>query len=203
MVASHDMTASKPPESELRLRIIDAATTLFAERGYAATSMRDVAEGARCTKPALYYHFDNKEALFLEVIVSTTKTIVDLLRQAFAARGTVRQRMVRAMTDYYAHLRAHPRSLKVLLQAELSPEVGQPAIDFCSTRQTFVELVLPLLEEGVASGEIRNDIDLMDALLLLCGAVDSRAVLFVLEDEPIPHDYPERILALVFGGLGP
>jgi len=203
MAAPRDISPPKPSESELRLRIIDAATSLFAQRGYAATSMRDVAEGASCTKPGLYYHFDNKEALFLEVIVNTTETIVDVLRHAFETEGTVRERLLRSMTDYYAYLRKNPRSLKVLLQAELSPEVGQPDIDFRSMRQTFVDLVMPLLQEGVASGEIRNDVDLMDALLLLGGAVDSRALLFVLENEPIPHDYPERVLALIFGGLGP
>lgn len=203
MAASHDISAPKASESELRVRIIDAAKGLFAQRGYAATSMRDVAEGASCTKPALYYHFDNKEALFVEVIVTTTTTIVDVLRNAIETEGTVRERMVRSMTEYYACLRENPRALKVLLQAELSPEVGQPYIDFRSMRQTFVDLLMPLLQEGVAAGEIRGDVDLMDALLLIGGAVDARAVLFVLEDEPIPHDYPERIIALIFGGLGP
>ncbi|MEM1033144.1 MAG: TetR/AcrR family transcriptional regulator [Myxococcota bacterium] len=203
MVSAVSSPGSKSGESELRARIIDVATTLFAERGYAATSMRDVASGASCTKPALYYHFDNKEALFLEVIVATTNAVVDLLRGAMGAPGTVRERMQASMHAYFAHLRAHPRALKVMMQAEISTDVGQPTIDFKSMRQSHINLVMPLLREGVDRGEIRADVDLYDALHVIAGAMDARAIQFVLEDEPIPVDYPERILALIFGGLSP
>jgi hypothetical protein len=42
---------------DTRARILDAARTLFAERGYAGTSMRDLADALGMTKAALYYHF--------------------------------------------------------------------------------------------------------------------------------------------------
>ena len=51
-----------------RVRILDAARALFAERGYAGTSMRDLAESLGMTKAALYYHFPGKADILLALV---------------------------------------------------------------------------------------------------------------------------------------
>ena len=56
-------TARNTPE-----RILDAAEDLFAEYGYAATSLGDVADRVGIRTPSLYNHFRNKEALYLAVL---------------------------------------------------------------------------------------------------------------------------------------
>ena len=190
------------PESDLRGRILWAATLLFADRGFAATSMRDIADTVSCTKPALYYHFGSKAALFTEVIRTENDRIIGLLQESLAEAGSVRERMQRAMTAYFDHLRDHAVGLRVLLRAELHVEHGQPALDFRSMRQAYIQLVTRLLEEGMVGGEIRADVRIDDAIYVLAGAVDLRAALFIMDGEPIPTDYPERVLTLVFGGIG-
>ena len=49
-------------------RILEAALTLFAERGCGGTSMRDIAEALGITKGALYRHYEGKEAIFAAII---------------------------------------------------------------------------------------------------------------------------------------
>ena len=69
------LTEDKAPEKEtVRVRvdnrpeqIIRIATRLFARRGYEGTSLRDIADEAKITKAALYYHFPNKEALYQRI----------------------------------------------------------------------------------------------------------------------------------------
>jgi AcrR family transcriptional regulator len=190
------------PESDLRARILVAATRLFADRGYAATSMRDIADTVSCTKPALYYYFACKAALFTEVIRTENERIIALLQQSLNQAGSVRERMRVAMHGYFDYLRHNPVGLRVLLRAELHVEHGQPALDFRSMRQAYIDLVTRLLHEGIEAGEIRLDVAVEDAMHVLAGAVDMRAALFIMDGEPIPRDYPERILALVFGGIG-
>ncbi len=51
-----------------RAALLDAATTLFASRGYPRTSLEDVAAAARVTKGAVYHHFAGKQALFEAVL---------------------------------------------------------------------------------------------------------------------------------------
>jgi AcrR family transcriptional regulator len=55
-----------PPRST-RERILDIALELFVDRGYDATSLRDIAERLGTTKAALYYHFERKQDIFLEL----------------------------------------------------------------------------------------------------------------------------------------
>ena len=62
---TNDPKGEREPSS--RTRILLQALPLFADRGYAAVSMQDIADAVGMTKAALYYHFSDKEALFGEV----------------------------------------------------------------------------------------------------------------------------------------
>lgn len=188
---------------DLRETIVSAATRLFAENGYAATSMREVAEHASCTKPALYYYFENKAALFVAVIRSRTEAIHSLLETRFAAPGSVRERMRDAAEAYFDYVRREPTAIKVLWRSEMHMEAGQPSFDWASVRQMYWEQTLRLLEEGVKSGEIGAHVNLDDALHALVGVVDIRCTLWVLQGVVIPEDCAERALTLLFGGMSP
>lgn len=79
-------------------QIIGIACRLFARRGYEGTSLRDIAEEAKITKAALYYHFPNKEALFHRIVLDSLRTLIDVVRAAVDAAPTplekVRQYML-------------------------------------------------------------------------------------------------------------
>ncbi|ONH27036.1 hypothetical protein BL253_23520 [Pseudofrankia asymbiotica] len=65
--------------------MLDAAVSLFGERGYAGTSVRDIAERLGLTKAALYYHFPSKETILdalLDPFVTELTRIVELVREA-------------------------------------------------------------------------------------------------------------------------
>jgi AcrR family transcriptional regulator len=58
---------TEQPGSSTRERILDIALELFTEQGYDKTSLRDIAERLGMTKAALYYHFERKEDILLEL----------------------------------------------------------------------------------------------------------------------------------------
>ena len=57
-----------PRPTDTRERILAAARELFAQRGAQRTSLRDIADKLGITKPALYYHFDSREALLASIV---------------------------------------------------------------------------------------------------------------------------------------
>jgi AcrR family transcriptional regulator len=76
---------------DTRTRILDAARALFAERGYAGTSVRDLAEALGITKAALYYHFPGKADILLALVVP----VLDELDVIAAHAGRGREASIR------------------------------------------------------------------------------------------------------------
>jgi AcrR family transcriptional regulator len=68
-----------------RAALLDEATTLFAERGYAGTSLEDVASASRVTRGAVYHHFASKQALFEAVLeVQEARVTAEVIAAATA-----------------------------------------------------------------------------------------------------------------------
>ena len=69
-----------------RAALLVEATTLFAERGYAGTSLEDVASATRVTRGAVYHHFASKQALFEAVLdLQEERATTEILAAATAA----------------------------------------------------------------------------------------------------------------------
>ena len=68
---------------ETRTRILDAAEQIFAERGFASTSTREIGRLARMDKYAIYYHFKNKESLYRAVIERSFSKITGFIDGIF------------------------------------------------------------------------------------------------------------------------
>ncbi|GIH96672.1 TetR/AcrR family transcriptional regulator [Planobispora siamensis] len=71
------------PGYDTRSRILDAARQLFAERGYAATSLADIASAVGLTKTAVAYHFHPKDRLAAELLAPAAQDIVALIESEF------------------------------------------------------------------------------------------------------------------------
>ena len=188
--------AVSPPD--LRSRILVEATRLFAERGYSATSVREVVEAAGCTKPALYYHFASKEGLFIEALRAETDFLTEMLEAGVSSEGSVRARMKGGLRTYFDHVRAYPMGLRLVYAEE-----GQPAFDLESVRLRHVTMIEGLLREAIAVGELRADVDLHDAALAFVGMVHHRVDLFLRGFEQLPDDLEHRLLDLFFAGVSP
>jgi AcrR family transcriptional regulator len=100
--APRSKTLRQEHTEHTRQALIDAATRLFAERGYADTSIDDVAGAARVTRGALYHHFPGKQAIFNAVCQAVDADVVNRVRTAAAeASGTAEQRLRQVLDAYF------------------------------------------------------------------------------------------------------
>lgn len=76
---------------DLRTEILAEATGLFVVHGYHGLSMRQIAEAVGVTKAALYYHFKDKETLFLAILDTYLEKVEELIHQVQAGSDTSRQ----------------------------------------------------------------------------------------------------------------
>ncbi|HUR07921.1 MAG TPA: helix-turn-helix domain-containing protein [Nonomuraea sp.] len=96
--------------TDTRERIQQVALELFAERGYEKTTLREVAERLRITRPALYYHFKAKEEILVGIMEDLMASVDDLVEWAgdqaptVAARYEILRRIAELLEDQWRPL---------------------------------------------------------------------------------------------------
>ena len=77
----------KKEDHDAREVLLAAATALFAQKGYAGTSVREIVERAGVTKPVLYYYFENKEGLFRAILEWARELQQEMLGEVLQRTG--------------------------------------------------------------------------------------------------------------------
>ena len=106
---------------ETRNRILDAALELFRERGFAQTTMRDVAAAAGVATGAAYYYYRSKEELVLAFYVRSDQEAREAFARAIAASKDLRKRMRGLIEAKFAQFGRHRALLTALLKAGVDP----------------------------------------------------------------------------------
>ena len=82
--------------------LLQVAVDLFARRGFAGTSIRDIAGAAGCSVANVYHHFENKEALWLAILERSVGDMPARLREALAGLDEPRARFERLVRTHLA-----------------------------------------------------------------------------------------------------
>lgn len=119
------------PRADNRLpQILDAAARLFREKGYATTSMRDIAAATGMLPGSLYYHFPAKEALLVAVYAEGVGRITTAVESALARATGPWQRLEHACAAHLVALLADSDYGQVVVRVrpDDAPEVAQQLI---------------------------------------------------------------------------
>src|SRR3712207_5099849 len=109
------------PPHERRALVEEAAARLFAQRGYAATRLEDVAAAAGVTKPVLYRHFASKKALCLALLAKHRDALAEAALAQYAGReGTLEERLPAMLDAWYAYVEAHPDGCRMLFARDIT-----------------------------------------------------------------------------------
>lgn len=103
--------------AERRTLIAQAATELFAERGYRGTSIEEIARRAGVTPPVLYDHFPSKGSLYRELLESHFADLRKVWQEQFAGgEGSLRERIANSFDAWFAYVEAHPFAGRMLFR---------------------------------------------------------------------------------------
>lgn len=148
-------------------RILQVAHTLFMERGYASVSMNDVVQQLGITKPALYYHYTDKEALYAAVVAHALDQMGrELAAQIAGMSGDTAQVLQGVVEVIQAHNSEDTRMMRHQIRANLS-ETWQRTL----AEQFYRAMMAPIvqvMERGLASGELSGGTAPELAMMFLC-----------------------------------
>jgi TetR/AcrR family transcriptional regulator len=135
--------AAAPPRSKAertRAAILEAAESLFAERGFAAARLEDVAEAVGIKRASIVYHFRDKRELYEAVLSGLFGDFQQRLEAAFATRGALIERIEAAVGAWVDQIAARPALARILLREVADATPAQPPPVLAHARP-FAELV--------------------------------------------------------------
>jgi AcrR family transcriptional regulator len=179
----------KEPRSVHRENIVSAASTLFMERGIAATSMDDIAKAAGYSKATLYVYFENKEEIVGILVLNSMKKLYDYISSALIQHKTTKARydfICRGLVQYQEEF---PFYFKIVLDKINIDFEGKDYLP--EERETYQigeeinEKIKTFLLSGMEKGDLRNDLDIMPAIFNFWGMLSGIIQLATNKEEYI------------------
>ena len=186
---------------EARERLLSGATVLFASKGYAATTVREIVERAGVTKPVLYYYFHSKEGIYLDLMREPFGKFAALVGETLVPAGSSKDRLFRLCLAAYDIFVENIDAARVMYSIYYGPPQGAPFVDFDAYHHRFQEAVLQVLREGIRDGEFRR-VNPADAMWAVIGALNvAMEVELCHPQQSLGRDGVRRVLDLVLEGI--
>ena len=179
----------KEPRSVHRENIVSAASTLFMEKGIAATSMDDIAKAAGYSKATLYVYFENKEEIVGILVLNSMKKLYDYISSALIQHETTKARydfICRGLVQYQEEFPFYFKMVldKINIDFE-SKEYLSEERETYQIGEEINEKIKNFLLSGMEKGDLRNDLDIMPAIFNFWGMLSGIIQLAANKEEYI------------------
>ncbi|WP_461022499.1 TetR/AcrR family transcriptional regulator [Thalassiella azotivora] len=138
-------------------RLLDAATRLFAERGYEGTSVQQVVDAAGLTKGAMYHYYASKDDLLAQIYTRLLAMQTEHLERIAAADAPAATRLHEAAADVVRTTLANLPDARIYQRSmhQLSADVQKQVR---AQRREYHERFRSLVEDGLADGTLRSEV---------------------------------------------
>jgi AcrR family transcriptional regulator len=181
-----------------RQRIYDQAIALFERKGFAGTTMNDIAQACDVTKPTLYYYFRNKSHLLEVLYEDITADFFTHTRQIALSDAAADVRLTQLVTDLTRYNIGHRRFLRIFWR-ERGELDGTARAALAELEREYETIVQGMVIQGMRAGQFRPcDPQIATfAILGLLSTVQNWAVFTAAA----PDTIADEVAALVLGGL--
>ena len=179
MVATHDKSTSAGAPGDWRSfrplelpAILQHALDAFAEHGYHGTSVRDIARRIGVTVPTIYYHYDNKQDLLVNLLALGIDSAIDRVSAAHAEAGNSPADQFGSMVEAIVLFEAHRRDL-AFLDSEIRSLEPENRARYVARRDELQQLFVDVLIAGRRAGIFAtpHPVECSRAILAMCQGV--------------------------------
>jgi len=181
-------------------RILQKALALFSEKGYDATSVREICEAAGITKPTLYHFYGSKEGVYQALVQGALERFQADMMHALAGDGSLRTHLSRMARAYVDAAVREPGLARFLMALIHNPPRSAPATDFVGFYHGILAEAGRTLEAAVARGEVAPGPTEV-RLLVFMGALGEAMHGYLLSGRPqLTHELADSLVEVVLGG---
>ncbi|HZR17939.1 MAG TPA: TetR/AcrR family transcriptional regulator [Verrucomicrobiae bacterium] len=189
-------------ESATRRQLLQAALKSFADRGYAATSVRQIVDAARVSKPALYYYFKDKAGLFAALVDQAHDERYRLVQEAAERGGTLAEKLEEIAAAIFEFSVKNHELMRLAFASAFAASGEAPGQGKCREKgkRTF-EFFQSLIEAGQASGELDRRFSVQELAMGIYGQFNSHVMVRLLVPEcPLDRQTARQIVRLFLEG---
>lgn len=159
-MSGNETGRKRAPASTARRELVENelyehATRLFAERGFAGTSLQDIADALGITRPALYYYVKSKDDLLAKLVTEVTNGPLDEINALVDEPGLDAVTMLRRVVEVLVRRRAtQPERFRLLIRSEAELPEGLTAA-YDESRRAVLRTIASVVEQGILTGRFR------------------------------------------------
>lgn len=195
------MTITGTKAEQRVVKILDAALEVFARRGYRDAAVDDIALASQTSKGGVYFHFPNKQAIFLSLLDQMADLLLSRAEKSMQAESDWPKKGDAALATMLKTFAGHRQLTRLFLIEALGAgrEFNQKLLEM---HATFTDLIQHYLDEGVARQYI-SPLDTRIASIAWFGAVNEVVTRWVLDEngEALEASYP-ALRDLLRRGIG-
>jgi TetR/AcrR family fatty acid metabolism transcriptional regulator len=172
---------NKGSKESTRNRIIESAKKLFAEQGFQKTTVVDISKQAGVSEAALYEYFQGKEDLLLTIPhLWVSELLTDLEEHLFGIKGAV-NKLRKYLWWYLRRIEQAPLDAKIVFLF-LKTNANFMNTQVYSNVKALYAYLIDIFEEGRVTGEMKPDLNPIDARNIFIGTVDHIVTRWLLKD---------------------
>ena len=188
------MRRTKEEAEKTRLALLKAALSVFSQKGYAATTLEDVAKEAGMTRGAIYWHFGSKAELYSALLAEYSARGGEIVQAAVAEGGSMVEILRRIFIRLLIAVESDPALRAVmeinLFKTEYSPELSDTLSMQVENGRILLSGISQAMEQGIEAGELRSDMEAED--LARAFIAFQNGVLHLWLIDPTAFDLGER-----------
>lgn len=176
-------TENRQDRSKIRYdRILEAAQDVFARKGYRDTGMEDIASESQTSKGGLYFHFPNKQSIFLALLNQMASLLLSRVRQAMDNEPDLAEKGDVALQTVLHTFANHPRLTRLFLIE--APGAGHEFnAKLIEMHASFAAIIKAYLQEAQAAGLISPELNTEIASIAWFGAINEVVMRWVLSKQ--------------------
>jgi AcrR family transcriptional regulator len=187
-------------EAEVRDRIFASALKHFSQKGFAATSLREVSEDAQTTKPMIYYYFGSKEGLYAGIVREILEETAESIRSHLPGEAPIQAQILAFCERYLDHFMQQEEIIALVLR-EVFGLGGVPMAEFSQALGERVRQPLDeILRRGMDTGALKED-NVVICATAITGILNMFILAHVFGGAPIEKEAPLRQVAYFIDGL--
>ena len=187
------------PRAERELQMVGVAEEMFAERGFLATSMDEVAGRVGVSKPMIYEYFGSKEGLFVACIRAARAELLNVTLASVEGVKSAEEAFRRGLTAFFEFTDSHRRSWK-LLQSEATVAGPDAVAEIEAVRQQQTAVNTTLFASFLVDVP-HHELEAYAEIVV--GACERLSLWYVQRDDVSAPAAAEMVMRLVWFGLRP